>query len=330
MLDRDSLKLFAPRADVTYVDALLSDTGLKAITEACDNDPGVLVHFMGQCAAETDYFRVFREDLSYKTIGALRDSWPARFRHKSNDELRPLLRNPIALGDAVYGGRMGNTQPGEGFAYRGGGPGQVTGKAAVAAYAKKLGLEPSAALLDDPLVCLQMFCLEWKESKCTKWARQNDCLAVSKAINTGSATSGVQPNGMKQRENATAKAQRIWGERAAPPVVVAEMLPKPDATTVDLQGSRKFSMLQWLKWKLGFAGGIGTVGLLDDFGPKELWGYKDYVHDFIGLIKLNGLALLVVGSAVGIVGVFVIQWWMVQDVRNGTYIPSGRSNRAAG
>jgi putative chitinase len=49
------------------------------------------------------------------------------------------IKNPAKLAEAVYGGRMGNDQPGDGFRYRGGGFLQLTGKEAYVGYAKYLG-----------------------------------------------------------------------------------------------------------------------------------------------------------------------------------------------
>lgn len=330
MLTAETLKRFAPNAHPKYVEAFLSDAGQGAMKRAgILDDADELVHFMGQCAAEVDYFRIFRESLNYTTAARLRDTWPKRFGSKSDDELAHLLRNPVELGDAVYGGRMGNTQPGDGFAYRGGGPLQTTGADAVKKFAPKCGYAASPRLLDDPLATLHMACIEWQDAKCGKWARQNDVLAVSKAINTGSATSSVVPVGLKRRYAATERARAIWGDVAptaaqvdAPPV---EIVPKPDATIADLKGSRKLTIIGWIKWKLGIGAGAGTLGLLDQYGPEQLWGFKEYVHNLVILVKGNGTLLLLLGCGVGIVGLVAIQKFMVQDIRNGTYVPSGQA-----
>jgi len=206
------LRRFAPRARPEYIAALVG--GMDALREAgiLDNEYRVC-HFLAQVGHETDGFTIVRESLNYRTAKRLREVWPSRFRNKSDAELAGLINNGVALGDAVYGGRMGNNKAGDGYAYRGGGFLQTTGKEAVSKYAAALGIKPSPALLDDIPTTLRFACLEWQLSGCCAYADDNDLVKVSKAINTGSATSNVQPVGMSGRREWFDRAWRIWGER---------------------------------------------------------------------------------------------------------------------
>lgn len=217
MITREDMKKFAPKAKPEYVDALIN--GLEHLQEAGILDSELRVaHFMGQCAAETGGFTVVRESLTYTTAARLRKVWPARFRNKSDSELAHLLRNPVALGDAVYRGRMGNTASGDGYNYRGGGFLQTTGKAAVEKYCKACGVSINANILDDIPMTLRFACVEWVESGCNDWADENALVKVSRAINVGSASSNVAPVGMKEREQWFAKAWGIWGDKGKPDV----------------------------------------------------------------------------------------------------------------
>ena len=110
-ISAEDLKRFAPKAKQEYVTALLGNLYLLQTNGILDNSYR-LCHFMAQIAHETGGFTILREDLSYKSAARLRQVWPARFRSKTDAELKPLLRDPRKLGDAVYAGRMGNTQPG--------------------------------------------------------------------------------------------------------------------------------------------------------------------------------------------------------------------------
>lgn len=211
------LKKFAPRARREYVTTLIG--GITHLRPAGILDSSYrLCHFLAQCAHETDGFTIVRESLRYTKAARLRTVWPARFREKTNAELAPLLKDEKKLGEAVYFGRMGNTQPGDGYDFRGGGFLQTTGRAAVTSYSKRLGLESSASLLDDIPTTLQFAILEWADAKCNAHADENDLTKVSKAINTGSATGNVKPVGMDSRQEWFAKAWAIWGDKGKPDV----------------------------------------------------------------------------------------------------------------
>lgn len=217
----DDLKKLAPHAKPEYTTALLGNLYLLQTNGILDNSYR-LCHFLAQVAHETGGFTILRESLTYTSASRLRIVWPARFRDKSDAELKPLLRNPRKLGDTVYLGRMGNTQPGDGFDYRGGGFLQTTGKDAVKRYCERLGLDPSPSLLDDHSTTLQFACIEWSDSQCNTWADENDLTKVSKAINTGSATGNVKPVGISERQEWFAKAWSIWGDKGRPDTKPAE------------------------------------------------------------------------------------------------------------
>lgn len=206
------LKKFAPHARKEYVTALLGGLYHLRTAGILDSEHR-LCHFMGQIGHETDGLTIVRESLTYSSAKRLREVWPARFRNKSDAELAPLLKNGVALGDQVYGGRMGNTHPGDGFNFRGGGFIQTTGREAVTKYCQLLGIDPVPAVLDDATVTLQFACMEWTQAKCNDYADENDLTKVSKAINTGSATGNVKPVGMAGRQEWFAKAWAIWGDQ---------------------------------------------------------------------------------------------------------------------
>lgn len=90
--------------------------------------------WLAQCLHESGGLRVFVENLNY-SAPALARTWPKRFAEdaraielRPNAEARAIAGQPESIANVVYGGRMGNTQPGDGWAYRGRGPIQVTGR----------------------------------------------------------------------------------------------------------------------------------------------------------------------------------------------------------
>ena len=106
------------------------------------NTPLRLAHFLAQCAHESGRFLVTRENLNYSAQGLLKT-----FKRHFNDRTAKLYaRNPEAIANKVYGGRLGNAEITDGWKFRGRGYIQTTGKAN---YAELDKIVPED-LLDNP------------------------------------------------------------------------------------------------------------------------------------------------------------------------------------
>jgi predicted chitinase len=209
------LTTFAPRMAPFYRDTLLSPEGQAILAQASILASGRrLAHFMAQFGAETGGGTVLRESLTYTSVERIKQVWPARAASFTETELRNLVRNPVALGDWAYGGRLGNRKgTSDGYDFRGGGWLQITGRANVAHFCSQLGILIRPDILDDPVATLRFACAYWTEKGCNALADADDLLGVSRAINTGSATSGITPVGMEHREEWFHRAYGVWWER---------------------------------------------------------------------------------------------------------------------
>jgi putative chitinase len=104
-----------------------------------------LAHFAAQLGHESGGFVRVEENLRYSPE-RIRAVWPDRFA--TNATAEPYARNPEALANLVYSGRMGNgpIASGDGWTYRGRGLIQLTGRSNYRAAGAALGL----ALEADP------------------------------------------------------------------------------------------------------------------------------------------------------------------------------------
>jgi putative chitinase len=88
---------------------------------------------------------------------------------------------------ATYQGRMGNTNPGDGYKYRGRGIFQTTGKdnykAASLALFKDLRLLNNPEILEQPEYATLSALFYWKSKKLSELADKGDFLALTKRIN---------------------------------------------------------------------------------------------------------------------------------------------------
>lgn len=106
--------------------------------------PRRVAGFVAQCRVESADFTRLEEGLYYTTPARIRAVFPSRVRGEA--DAATLARNPRALANRVYAGRLGNGDEGsgDGWAYRGRGLIQITGRdnyAAAAAACGKLYLE---------------------------------------------------------------------------------------------------------------------------------------------------------------------------------------------
>lgn len=140
--------------------------------------------FLSQVLHESGMLERMEEGLVYSTPERLCAVWPTRFPTVASAQ--PYVRNPAALANKVYGGRMGNTQGGDGFKYRGSGPIQVTGRDNFAALQKATGLPllDNPDLLRRPGVEALRVCIAWWEGNVPDSVMGN-AKRVRKAVNGG-------------------------------------------------------------------------------------------------------------------------------------------------
>lgn len=94
--------------------------------------------FLANVAQESLNFSHKSENMNYTTAARIMAVWPGRF--PTVESALPYVKNPIGLANKSYGGRMGNTEPNDGWTYRGAGFIGITGKEMYTKYAKYLGI----------------------------------------------------------------------------------------------------------------------------------------------------------------------------------------------
>lgn len=160
-----------------------------------------LAHTLAQSSVETAGFTRLVENLNY-TAARIHAVWPARF--PSVKAAVPFERNPEALANKVYGGRFGNTAPGDGWRYRGRGTKQTTFRANYAEVEAVTGMNVVADpdQLADPDKGTLAGCVYWQAKGCNALADADDIEALTRHVNGGL-------NGLPDRKIALRRAKQV-------------------------------------------------------------------------------------------------------------------------
>lgn len=157
-----------------FADEIVEDTFSKGEEDLADFLPTILL--------ESQMLERMEENLSY-TAERIAAVWPSRF--PSVEAARPYARNPKALANKVYGGRLGNLSPDDGWTYRGRSPIQITGRSNYARVGELMGqnLVGIPDLLSQPRFALEA-CIYWWEDAIPD-SLLGETTAIRKRVNGG-------------------------------------------------------------------------------------------------------------------------------------------------
>jgi putative chitinase len=149
------------------------------------NTPKRQACFIGQCMHESGGFKFLKENLNY-SASALMRTWPSRF--PDIDTAEKYERNPEKIANKVYGGRMGNTEEGDGAKYIGRGLIQLTGKENYANCGLGLGVDllGNPDWLSNPKYAVMSAGWFWNKKNLNQYADTMDIETMTKRINGGS------------------------------------------------------------------------------------------------------------------------------------------------
>lgn len=197
---RTELLQLAPTARDSYQEAFAREDVLAA--SGLLEHPRRLAHFLAQVCHETGGLTILVERLNYTTPERLMAVWPKRFRTRA--AALPFVGKPEALANLVYGSRMGNVAPGDGWRYIGRGLLQLTGRDAYAVIGQAIGVDlvarPEQAASAEHALSVAIALWRWKG--CDKPADLDDVVKVTRAINGGT-------NGLADRRAWLTKAKRL-------------------------------------------------------------------------------------------------------------------------
>tara|TARA_R110000787_G_scaffold42259_1_gene103861 strand:- start:21 stop:638 length:618 start_codon:yes stop_codon:yes gene_type:complete len=161
----DALKSLQEKCGCSSIDGSFGPNTARAIVKHYELSPERGAHLLGQVVHESGSFKLTKENLNYSVESMMR-VWPSRFPTKESAE--PYAKNPKALADKVYSGRMGNKE-GEGHKWIGRGFLQLTGFNNVRSFASDMRLPE---VMDDPTLLEKEYAMDtaiWFFKKNNLW-----------------------------------------------------------------------------------------------------------------------------------------------------------------
>lgn len=223
MLTKAALRSIFPKAPDVDLDAFIA-SGLQALQDAGILEmANRLQYFLAQLGHESNGLTHKEENLNY-SAQRLTEIWPSRF--PTLEAAKPYAFNPEKLANKVYGGRMGNTEPGDGYRYRGRGYIQLTGRETYREIGKIAGLdlEGQPELAARPENAVRIACAFWTWKKINKACDAGDFTGVTQKINGGT-------NGLSDRLDWLRKVKTVVTATTNGGVVATTPSTPPTTTT---------------------------------------------------------------------------------------------------
>lgn len=203
------IAILAPSARSSYREAFANAQPVLdqfGISES----PLRMAHFMAQVLHECGGLTIQFENLNY-SAERLPKVWPSRFQPTGPLNPAAYAHNPQKLANEVYGRRMGNTAPDDGFTYRGRGLLQLTGKdsyrEATQIVRSSFPQAPDFVQAPDEVIsadwCVTVAAAEWLQKGCNEKADADSITLVTKAINGGLI-------GLAERKEWLRRTKAVW------------------------------------------------------------------------------------------------------------------------
>jgi putative chitinase len=214
-----------------------------------------VAHFVSQCAHESNNFRTLEENLNYREETLLKIF--GRYFGPGKRNAAEYAKNPEKIANYVYmdefrKSKMGNTQPGDGWRFRGRGLKQLTGRDNYTRFGASVGMsaEQASEYVATEKGAIESACWFWDSNKLNSLADGDDVTAMTKRINGGDI-------GLADRQSRYKNAMEVLGGKISAAPVNSQIT---DAVTQTLREGSKGELVKRMQAVLG-------VSADGDFGP---------------------------------------------------------------
>lgn len=273
-IDLVALRSLWPRAPQNTITAI-ANTSDDVFREEGIKTPLEAAHFMAQISHECGGGTIVRENMNYSAKRLMEIFGVGKHSAKvTQEEANRLAGHSEQIAERVYGlgnpskaRELGNTQPGDGYKFRGNGMLQLTGRASHKRIGEMIGvdLEGHPEMLENPATSFKVAAAEFVALKCLPPADADDVRLVTRRVNGGA-------NGLAERTVWLRKWKKCldgvdepaWAPRAADPEPPKQSFADNALQTATVAVPLVTSATSaFADWKIVLAvGAVGIIGLI--------------------------------------------------------------------
>ena len=198
--------------------AAWADAALEILPRYEINTPNRIAGFFAQCGHESMNFTALSENLNYRaeTLEKLFSKYFSKAGRNATD----YAKQPEKIANVIYGGRMRNTEEGDGWRFRGRGVIQLTGRDNYTSFG--LTIDMTAEQVIDYVTtkkgALESACWYWKSRNINAACDENDIVKMTKLVNGGTI-------GLEDRRKHYEQALAVIGGAVPAPIINAAAIP---------------------------------------------------------------------------------------------------------
>ena len=200
--------------------AAWADAALEILPKYEITTANRIAGFFAQCGHESMNFTVLSENLNYRAETL--EKLFSKYFSKAGRNAADYAKQPEKIANVIYANRMGNgdTASGEGFAFRGRGIVQLTGKDNYSAFALsiKMTLPDVIEYVQTKKGALESACWYWNSRNINAACDANDITKMTKLVNGGTI-------GLDDRKRHYEQALAVLGGAVPAPITHASAIP---------------------------------------------------------------------------------------------------------
>jgi putative chitinase len=198
--------------------AAWADAAMEILPKYEINTPNRIAGFFAQCGHESMNFTALSENLNYRAETL--EKLFSKYFSKAGRNAADYAKQPEKIANVIYGGRMRNTEEGDGWRFRGRGVIQLTGRDNYTSFGLSVDMTPEQVIdyVQTKKGALESACWYWNSRKINIACDEGDIVKMTKLVNGGTI-------GLEDRRKHYEAALAVLGGAVPAPIANAATIP---------------------------------------------------------------------------------------------------------